>query len=107
MASICIANRARGLAVGLVVAGGRAGGRSARYRGRPGTGQTGTLELRIDGQAQKFNNGSTVAHLGTWGGGLQDVHFGLYRRVTVMGTDAHYISHLRVATTAEAAKPPM
>jgi hypothetical protein len=72
-----------------------------------GTGKTGTVELWINGEAQKFNDGTTVAHLGTWGGGLQDVHFGIYRRVTVMGTDAHYISHLRVATTPEAARPPM
>jgi hypothetical protein len=72
-----------------------------------GTGTAGTLELWINGQPQMFNGGSTVAHLGTWGGGLQDVHFGFYRKVTVMGTDSHYISHLRVATTADAARPPM
>jgi hypothetical protein len=67
---------------------------------------TGTIELWIDGEAQKFTNGTTVGHLGTWGGGMQNMHWGVYRTARIGGTDVHYISHLRVATTREAATPP-
>lgn len=66
----------------------------------------GTIELWIDGQAQMFTNGTTVGHLGTWGGGIQNMHWGVYRTARISGTDVHYISHLRVATTREAATPP-
>jgi hypothetical protein len=71
-----------------------------------GTGQMGTLEIWIDGEPQKMSNGSTVAHLGTWGGGQQNMHWGVYRRGSVGGTDVHYVSHLRVATTQALATPP-
>ncbi len=71
-----------------------------------GTGQAGTIELWIDGEQQRFADGSTVAHLGTWGGGTQNMHWGVYRTARVSGTDAHYIGHLRVATTRELAAPP-
>jgi hypothetical protein len=71
-----------------------------------GTGQNGTLELWIDGEPQKFTNGTMVGHLGTWGGGMQNMHWGVYRTARISGTDVHYISHLRVATTREAAAPP-
>jgi hypothetical protein len=66
----------------------------------------GTIEIWIDGQAQMFTNGTTVGHLGTWGGGIQNMHWGVYRTARISGTDAHYISHLRVATTRELATPP-
>jgi hypothetical protein len=71
-----------------------------------GTGQMGTIELWIDGEQQKFTGGATVAHLGTWGGGTQNMHWGVYRKGTIGGTDIHYVSHLRVATTRELATPP-
>jgi hypothetical protein len=71
-----------------------------------GTGQAGTIELWIDGQPQKFNNGTTVAHLGTWGGGQQNMHWGVYRTARISGTDVHWLSHLRVATTQALATPP-
>jgi hypothetical protein len=71
---------------------------------RHGTG--GTIELWIDGQPQKFSNGTTVAHLGTWGGGQQNMHWGVYRTARVSGTDVHWLSHLRVATTQALATPP-
>jgi len=66
----------------------------------------GTIELWIDGEAQKFTGGTAVGHLGTWGGGQQNMHWGIYRTSRISGTDVHYISHLRVATTREAATPP-
>jgi hypothetical protein len=66
----------------------------------------GTIEIWIDGQAQMFTNGTTVGHLGTWGGGIQNMHWGVYRTARISGTDVHYISHLRVATTRELATPP-
>jgi hypothetical protein len=65
----------------------------------------GTIELWIDGEPQKFSDGSMVAHLGTWGGGQQNMHWGVYRSGRISGTDVHYISHLRVATSREAATP--
>jgi hypothetical protein len=65
----------------------------------------GTIELWIDGEAQKFTGGTTVGHLGTWGGGQQNMHWGVYRTARISGTDVHYISHLRVATTREVATP--
>ena len=34
------------------------------------------------------------------------MHWGIYRKGIVNGTDAHYLSHLRVATTRELATPP-
>jgi hypothetical protein len=71
-----------------------------------GVGQTGTIELWIDGEPQKFSNGTTVAHLGTWGGGTQNMHWGVYRKGTIGGTDLHYVAHLRVATTQALATPP-
>jgi hypothetical protein len=71
-----------------------------------GTGQTGTIELWIDGQPQKFSDGTNVGHLGTWGGGMQNMHWGIYRKGIVSGTDIHYVAHLRVATTQAAATPP-
>jgi hypothetical protein len=66
----------------------------------------GTIEIWIDGEAQKFTGGTTVGHLGTWGGGTQNMHWGIYRTARIGGTDVHYLSHLRVATTRELATPP-
>jgi len=34
------------------------------------------------------------------------MHWGIYRKGIISGTDIHYVSHLRVATTQEAATPP-
>jgi hypothetical protein len=67
---------------------------------------SGTIETWIDGQPQPLVGGGTVAHLGTWGGGTQNMHWGVYRTARISGTDVHYISHLRVATTRELATPP-
>jgi hypothetical protein len=71
-----------------------------------GTGQNGTIEIWINGEPQKFSDGTMVGHLGTWGGGQQNMHWGVYRTGRINGTDLHYVSHLRVATTRELATPP-
>jgi len=70
------------------------------------TGKAGTIELWINGEPQKFTDGTNVGHLGTWGGGQQNMHWGVYRKGIVQGTDIHDVSHLRVATTQALVTPP-
>jgi Polysaccharide lyase len=65
----------------------------------------GYVQLWYDGQLQTLSNGKTIHYGQTWDGSENDMHWGIYRRSSVNGTQYHDIKNLRIATTFAEVNP--
>jgi hypothetical protein len=54
---------------------------------------------------QTLANGTTTHRGQTWDGSENNMHWGIYRRSSINGTQIHYIWRPRIATTRAEADP--
>jgi hypothetical protein len=66
---------------------------------------TGSVQLWFNGALQTLRNGRTTHNGQTWDGSNNNMHWGIYRRSSINGTEIHQVSRPRVATTLEEARP--
>ncbi|RZB14004.1 hypothetical protein StrepF001_40915 [Streptomyces sp. F001] len=65
----------------------------------------GYVQVWYNGAWQTLANGTTVHYGQTWDGEENNVHWGIYRRSSVNGTQTHDLYHPRIATTWQEAIP--
>jgi hypothetical protein len=66
---------------------------------------SGSVQLWYNGVLQTLLNGKTTHNGQTWDGSENNMHWGIYRRSSINGTEIHYVYRPRVATTYNEAKP--
>ena len=65
----------------------------------------GYVQVWYNGVLQTLANGSTIHFGQTWDGSENNMHWGIYRRSSVNGTEIHYVWRPRLATTFAEANP--
>jgi len=60
---------------------------------------TGYVQLWYNGVLQTLLNGQTIHYGQTWDGSENNMHWGIYRRSSIDGTEIHYVYKPRIATT--------
>jgi len=66
---------------------------------------TGYVQVWYNGALQTLRNGSTTHNGQTWDGSDNNMHWGIYRRSSINGTEIHYVKRPRVTTTLAEAMP--
>jgi len=66
---------------------------------------TGSVQLWFNGALQTLSNGKTTHNGQTWDGSDNNMHWGIYRRSSINGTEIHHVLRPRVATTLAEAMP--
>jgi hypothetical protein len=59
----------------------------------------GSVQLWYNGVLQTMLDGQTISHGQTWDGSDNVMHWGIYRRSSINGTEIHYVYKPRIATT--------
>jgi len=65
----------------------------------------GYVQLWYNGVLQTLTNGNTIHYGQTWDGSENNMHFGIYRRSSINGTEIHYLKRPRLTTTYAEAAP--
>ena len=65
----------------------------------------GYVQLWYNGALQTLANGNTIHYGQTWDGSENNMHFGIYRRSSINGTEVHYLKRPRLTTTYAEAAP--
>jgi hypothetical protein len=65
----------------------------------------GSVQLWFNGALQTLANGKTTHNGQTWDGSDNNMHWGIYRRSSINGTEIHHVLRPRVATTLAEATP--
>jgi hypothetical protein len=65
----------------------------------------GYVQLWYNGVLQTLQNGQNIHYGQTWDGSENNMHWGIYRRSSINGTEIHYVYKPRIATTFAEADP--
>ena len=65
----------------------------------------GYVQVWYNGVLQTLANGNTIHYGQTWDGSENNMHWGIYRRSSIYGTEIHYVYRPRVTTTYAEANP--